>query len=85
LPSLIICETVMHCMDGYEVFLALFKTLFYDRIPFIYFIGHADSKTARVLSIENYSGEQFQEGDLLRCVKDCLPKDQVLSMPSIGA
>lgn len=92
LPSLIICEKAMHCMDGYDVFFALFKTIFYHKIPFIYFLGDAKLKTARVLSIENCQGERVLDGDLVQCVKKCMAVElplmdsaTVTAMPSVGA
>lgn len=73
LPALIICEVMMKCMDGYAVFNALFKTLYKNKIPFIYVLGDAELQTAQVLSAENCHGDVFKGRDLLNCIKKYLP------------
>ncbi|MGZ3814866.1 MAG: response regulator [Mucilaginibacter sp.] len=76
LPDLIVCDTKMKDMDGYEVFVALFKKLFKNNIPFIYFTkvyGEDDKKKVKILSLDNYLNNQFYDPNLMTCVKNCLP------------
>ncbi|MDR3697422.1 response regulator [Mucilaginibacter sp.] len=75
LPSLIVCDVLMRCMDGYAVFLSLFKTIYFHKIPFIYFTVDGKTQSADVLSIENYPSRRFLEPGLLNYVKKIIPVD----------
>ncbi|BAU55070.1 response regulator [Mucilaginibacter gotjawali] len=75
LPSLIVCDVLMQCMDGYAVFLSLFTTIYFHKIPFIFFTVDSNTKSADVLSIENYPSRRFLEPGLLNYVKKIIPVD----------
>jgi len=78
IPSLIVCDVEMRDMNGYELFLSLFKVIYYHKVPFIYFVTDSKTESANVLSIENYPMRRFLEPGLLNYVKNVIPIETLL-------
>ena len=77
LPGLVVCESKMRDMDGYQVYTALFSKLFRNRIHFIYFTkipASLDKENIRILSLENFMDKHLYDPDLLAYVENCLPR-----------
>jgi CheY-like chemotaxis protein len=79
IPSLIVCDVSMKQMNGYELFLSLFRSIYYYKIPFIYFVEDKETELANVLSIENYAASRFWEPGLINYIKKVLPIENKLT------
>jgi DNA-binding response OmpR family regulator len=76
LPDLIICDVLMHEMDGYEVLRLLLDTTKTHEIPFIFSTSMSekvDRKEAMKLGAADYIVKPFELKTLLKMVKACIP------------
>src|SRR6185369_16640471 len=74
IPDLIICDTKMPEMDGYEVLRLILEFRTY-KIPFIFSTSNAekvDRTKALELGADDYIIKPFEPEDLLKKVKTCI-------------
>jgi CheY-like chemotaxis protein len=77
IPDLIICDVLMHEMDGYEVLRLLLDTTKTHDIPFIFSTSMSekvDREEAMKLGGADYIVKPFELNALLKMVKDCIQK-----------
>ncbi|WP_295664309.1 response regulator [uncultured Mucilaginibacter sp.] len=74
LPDLIICDTQMPGMNGYEVLSSLRENLFICHIPFFSTANseNREAQKAKSLGIQNYLVKPFDGFELMNCVEKCL-------------
>jgi DNA-binding response OmpR family regulator len=75
IPDLIICDVLMHEMDGYEVLRLLLDTTKTHEIPFIFSTSMSekvDREEAMKLGAADYIVKPFELHALLKMIKSCL-------------
>ena len=76
IPDLIICDVLMHEMDGYEVLRLLLETTKIHEIPFIFSTSMSekvDRTEAMKLGSVDYIVKPFELTTLLKMVQACMP------------
>ena len=76
IPDLIICDVLMHEMDGYEVLRLLLETTKIHEIPFIFSTSMSekvDRTEAMKLGAVDYIVKPFELTTLLKMVQACMP------------
>ena len=76
IPDLIICDVLMHEMDGYQVLRLLLATTKTHEIPFIFSTSMSekvDREEAMKLGAADYIVKPFELKTLLKMVKACIP------------
>jgi DNA-binding response OmpR family regulator len=76
IPDLIICDVLMHEMDGYEVLRLLLDTTKTHEIPFIFSTSMSekvDRTEAMKLGAADYIVKPFELTTLLKMVQACMP------------
>lgn len=71
-PSVIVLDTVMPGMDGYEVLETLKEDQATEHIPVVILSGSEDSKVAMELGATHYLVKPIARGDLIKAVDDIL-------------
>ena len=90
IPDLIICDVLMHEMDGYEVLRLLLDSTKTQKIPFIFSTSmseNVDRTEAMKLGAADYIVKPFELTTLLKMVQACMPcpvksKDDVIHSAS---
>jgi DNA-binding response OmpR family regulator len=76
IPDLIICDVLMHEMDGYEVLRLRIDTTKTNEIPFIFSTSMSekvDRIEAMKLGAADYIVKPFELKTLLKMIKACIP------------
>lgn len=76
IPDLIICDVLMHEMDGYEVLRLLLDTTKTHEIPFIFSTSMSEKVNrteAMKLGAADYIVKPFELTTLLKMVQACMP------------
>jgi DNA-binding response OmpR family regulator len=83
-PSVILLDTVMPGMDGYEVLEALKEDQATENIPVVILSGSEDSKVAMELGATHYLVKPIVRGSLIKAVNEILSKTMGNSHKSGG-